>query len=154
MTIYFEDLEIGAIEGFGRYEVTREQVIEFASKFDPQPFHLDDDAAAKSLFGKIAASGWHTAGMAMRMVVDHWKATGVAETSLGGAGMDEVRWPHPVYPGDILRCEIELLEKIPSRSKPFMGILKSRWNVYNQNDVLVMTMISTGLIRTRSAENG
>lgn len=154
MAVYFDDLVVGAVERFGRYEVTHDEVIEFAGKFDPQPFHLDDDAAAESLFGKIAASGWHTAAMTMRMMVDHWTQSGIAENSLGGAGMDELRWPHPVYPGDVLRCEIELLEKTASRSKPFMGILKSRWNVYNQDDVLVMTTVSTGFFRRKTDEQG
>lgn len=153
MALYFEDLEVGTVQRFGRYEVTREEIIEFASKYDPQYFHLDEEAAADGLFGRLAASGWHTGAMALRMVVDHWKVTGMAETSLGGAGMDEVRWLSPVYPGDVLQCEIELFEKIPSRSKPFMGIIKSQWNVYNQDDVLVMSMILTGIVRTRPAEN-
>jgi acyl dehydratase len=151
MRLAFEDLEIGSTERFGRYEVTREEVIEFASKYDPQAFHLDDEAAAKSLFGRLAASGWHTAAMAMRMMVDHWKETGMAESSMGGAGMEELRWPRPVYPGDVLRCETELLEKIPSRSRPEMGIVKSRWAVFNQNDEVVMTLLSTGLFRRRPA---
>lgn len=154
MAVYFDDLVVGSVERFGHYEVTREEVIEFASNYDPQPFHLDDDAAANSLFGKIAASGWHTAAMTMRMMVDHWKQQGMAESSLGGAGMEELRWPHPVYPGDVLRCEVELLEKTPSRSKPFMGILKSRWKVYNQQDVLVLSMVSTGFFRRKTGEQG
>jgi acyl dehydratase len=152
MALYFDDLEVGSIERFGRYEVLREEVIAFATQYDPQPFHLDDAAAAaSSIFGRLAASGWHTAAMAMRMIVDHWKISGRAETSLGGAGMDGLRWACPVYPGDVLRCEIELLEKIPSRSKPSMGIIKSRWNVYNQDDVLVMTLISTGMMKRKPA---
>tara|TARA_R110000782_G_scaffold48551_1_gene106186 strand:+ start:28197 stop:28622 length:426 start_codon:yes stop_codon:yes gene_type:complete len=140
-------MQIGAVERFGRYEVTREEVIDFASKYDPQPFHLDDEAAASSIFGRVAASGWHTASMAMRMMVDHWTAAGLAEISLGGLGMDELRWPRPVYPGDVLRCEQELLEKIESRSRPEMGITKSRWTVYNQNDEVVMTVVATGMFR-------
>lgn len=154
MTVYFEDLEIGATERFGRYEVTREEVIAFASRYDPQDFHLDDAAAAESIFGKIPASGWHTCGMAMNMVVSHWKKTGTADASMGGLGMDEVRWPHPVYPGDVLRCEIEVLDKRPSASRPEMGIIKSRWSVFNQNDTLVMTLISNSIWRTRAGKSG
>ncbi|MBP6029913.1 MAG: MaoC family dehydratase [Sphingobium sp.] len=150
MTLFFEDLEIGATDSFGRYEVTREEVIAFASSYDPQPFHLDDAAAAKSIFGRIAASGWHTCSMAMRMIVDHWKQNGWAEASMGGLGMDEMRWPKPVYPGDILRCEIELLGKRASASRPEMGIVTSRWNVFNQNDELVLTLISNGIWKTRA----
>lgn len=150
MALYFEDLEVGAADRFGRYEVTREEVIAFASRYDPQDFHLDDEAAAASVFGKVAASGWHTCSMAMRMIVDYWKETGNSKASMGGLGMDELRWPRPVYPGDVLRCETEIIEKRASLSKPEMGIIKSRWNVYNQNDELVMTMISNGIWRTRA----
>ena len=153
MPIYFEDLVVGRIDRFGRYEVAREEIIEFASRYDPQPFHLDDDAAAMSVFGKVAASGWHTAGMAMRLIVDHWKTCGLAETSMGGLGMDELRWPRPVYPGDVLRCEIELLEKIESRSRPEMGIVKSRWQAYNQDDTLVFTALTTGIFRRRPTQD-
>lgn len=151
MAVYFEDIAVGSSEAFGRYEVTRADVVDFASRFDPQAFHLDDDAAADSLFGKIAASGWHTCAMAMRMMVDHWKQTGFAEASLGGAGMDELRWPRPVYPGDVLRAQIEVLEKRASRSRPEMGLVKSRWTIFNQNDEIVLTLITTGMVRTRPA---
>ena len=146
----FEDMQVGATERFGCYEVTREEGIDFASKYDPQSFHLDDEAAANGLFGRLAASGWHTASMAMRMMVDHWKAVGLAEISLGGLGMDELLWPRPVYPGDVLKCELELLEKVESRSRPELGITKSRWTVYNQNDEVVMTLIATGMFRRQT----
>ncbi len=152
MTRYFDDLEIGATERFGRYEVTREEVIEFASKYDPQLFHLEDEAASKSIFGKIAASGWHTCGMMMRMQVDHWKETGFDKASLGGAGMDELRWTKPVYPGDTLSCEVTLIEKIASKSKPDRGFIKSHWKVINQDNDVVLTLTATGIIRRRPAE--
>lgn len=149
MTLYFEDLEVGAVERFGRYEVTREEVIEFASRYDPQAFHLDDEAASHSIFGKLAASGWHTCSMMMRMLVDRWKEIGMDKSSLGGAGMDELRWVHPVYPGDILSCEITLIEKTPSRSKPDRGFTRSSWKVFNQDGVLVLSLIATGIILRR-----
>lgn len=148
--LYFEDMEIGMIDRFGRYEVTREEVLDFASKYDPQDFHLDDEAASHSIFGKIAASGWHTCSMAMRMIVNRWKETGIAESSIGGLGMDELRWAKPVYPGDVLHCEVEVLEKRLSASRPEMGIVKSRWSVYNQNGTLVLSLISSGIWRTRA----
>lgn len=154
MTLYFEDIAIGSIERFGRYEVTREEVMEFASRYDPQDFHLNDEAAAASVFGRIPASGWHTCGMAMNMMVTHWKENGLADASMGGLGMDELRWPRPVYPGDILRCEVEVLDKRASASRPEMGIIKSRWSVFNQDDVLVMTLISNGIWRTRAGKPG
>lgn len=145
--IYFEDLVVGAERSFGRYEVTREEVIEFASKYDPQPFHLSDEAAAKTHFGRIAASGWHTAAMTMaviaRAVVDEEQA------GLGSPGIDELRWLKPVYPGDTLHVRGEILEKTPSRSKPDMGSFRTRTTVTNQDGVPVMTFVSIVLIRRR-----
>ncbi len=148
--LYFEDIEPGTKSAFGRYEVTREEVIEFASKYDPQPFHLDDDAAAQTYFGKLSASGWHTGSMVMRMLVENLKAN--KQASLGSPGIDELRWLKPVYPGDVLRCETEIVDKTPSRSRPEMGSFRSKLTVFNQNDELVMTMKSIGLIRRRPAE--
>jgi len=144
---YFEDIEVGTISRFGSYRVDRDEVIEFASKYDPQPFHLSDEAAAKTHFGRIAASGWHTCGMAMRMVVDNMAVQDHA--SLGGVGIDEIRWVKPVYPGDVLRCESELIEKKQSRSRPEMATMRARMTVFNQHDEPVMTYISIGLIATR-----
>lgn len=149
MTLYFDDLVIGTIERFGRYEITREEVIEFASRYDPQPFHLSDEAGAASLFGRLAASGWQTAAITMRLVVDHWEATGLNKASLGGIGTDELRWLKPVYPGDILSVQLELLEKTPSRSKPDRGIIRTRWTTLNQHDEPVMMQLSIGMMQRR-----
>ncbi len=149
---YFEDIEIGATSRFGRYAVTREEVVEFATRYDPQPFHLDDDAAAKTYFGRIAASGWHVCAMTMRMLVEHMHEE--ARAGLGSPGVDEVRWRRPVYPGDTLRVETEILDKTPSRSRPEMGSYRTRVTVYNQDDVAVMSFTSIGLIRTRSGGSG
>jgi acyl dehydratase len=143
--LYFEDIEPGTRAAFGRYEVTREDVIEFAAKYDPQPFHLSDEEAAKTHFGKIAASGWHTTAMMMRMLVDNMSA--IQQAGLGSPGLDEVRWLTPVYPGDILRVETEVLDKRPSRSRTDMGSFRSKATVFNQDDVAVMTVISIGLVR-------
>jgi acyl dehydratase len=148
--LYFEDIIVGSTSSFGHYEVTREEVIDFASKYDPQPFHLDDDAAAQTYFGRLSASGWHTCAMTMRMLVDHMKKH--AQASLGSPGIDELRWLKPVYPGDILRVEGEVLSKRRSKSRPEMGSFVGRNTVYNQDDVAVMTMVSTGLIRVRHPE--
>jgi acyl dehydratase len=147
---YFEDLVVGTKASFGRYDVTREEVIDFASRYDPQPFHLSDEAAAQTYFGRLSASGWHTAAMAMRMAVEHMKDQRSA--GLGSPGIDELRWLKPVYPGDVLRCETELLDKRVSRSRPDMGITKGRTIVFNQNDEAVMTFVANGLIRTRPQE--
>lgn len=144
---YFEDLVVGSKASFGRYEVTREEVIEYASKYDPQPFHLDDEAAAKTHFGRISASGWHTCAMTMAMLVQNLKDH--KQAGLGSPGLDELRWLKPIYPGDVLRVESELLEKTRSRSRPEMGSFKSIISVFNQDDVKVMTFRSIGLIAVR-----
>lgn len=143
---YFEDLEVGARQSFGSYQVTREEVIDFASRYDPQPFHLSDEAAAATHFGRLSASGWHTCAMVMAMLVDNLKRN--RQAGLGSPGIDELRWLKPVYPGDTLRCESEVIEKRRSASRPEMGIFKSRLTVFNQDDVAVMSMISNGLIAT------
>jgi acyl dehydratase len=144
---YFEDIEIGTKSSFGSYTVTREEVLEFAAKYDPQPFHLDDEAAAKTHFGRLSASGWHTCAMVMVMVVENMKVN--RQAGLGSPGVDELRWLKPVYPGDTLRCEVELFEKTPSRSRPEMGSFRSRLSVFNQHHEKVMSFISIGLIQTR-----
>lgn len=144
---YFEDIAIGATARFGAYEVTREEVMDFARKYDPQPFHLDDEAAAKTHFERLSASGWHTCAMVMSMVVANLATN--RQAGLGSPGIDELRWLKPVYPGDTLNCETEVLEKRVSASRPEMGLFKSRMTVRNQHDVAVMTMVSNGMIATR-----
>ncbi len=146
--LYFEDIVVGHKTSFGRYDVTREEVIEFAGKYDPQPFHLDDAAAAQTYFGRLSASGWHTCAMTMRMLVENMKAN--EQAGLGSPGVDELRWLKPVYPGDTLRVEGEILSKRQSQSKPEMGSFISRNTIFNQHDEPVMTMVSTGLIRVRN----
>jgi acyl dehydratase len=144
---YFEDLEVGAETYFGSYDVTREEILEFARKYDPQPFHLSDEEAAKTHFGRIAASGWHTCAMTMavvaRRVVDQEQA------GLGSPGIDELRWRRPVYPGDTLHVRGKIVEKRPSRSKPQIGSFRSEMTVINQDDQAVMTFTSIVLIRRR-----
>ena len=147
---FYEDLNVGETRQYGNYQVTREEVIDFASKFDPQPFHLDDEAAAKTHFGRLAASGWHTTAMMMRMNVDNWAED--QQASLGSPGIDELRWIKPVFPGDTLRCETTLLEKRRSKSRRDMGLLKSRTELYNQNDEIVMTLIANGLVKVRNPD--
>lgn len=145
--IHYEDIEVGRKQGFGRYEVTREEVIDYAAKYDPQPFHLSDEAAAATYFGRLSASGWHTCAMTMRMLVDNMSE--VEQAGLGSPGIDNLRWIKPVYPGDVLRCETEIIEKRRSRSRPDMGLFKSRSRTINQDGDVVMEMISNGLIRVR-----
>jgi len=145
--IYFEDLELGAETYYGSYEVTREEVLEFAHKYDPQPFHLSDEEAAKTHFGRIAASGWHTAAMTMaviaRYVVEHEQA------GLGSPGIDDLRWKRPVYPGDTLHVRGTIVEKTPSRSRAEMGSFRTDTVVTNQDDQPVMSFTSIVLIRRR-----
>ncbi len=148
--IYFEDLQVGAETCFGSYDVTREEVLDFARKYDPQPFHLSDEEAAKTHFGRLAASGWHTCAMTMaviaRSVVDDQQA------GIGSPGVDELRWLKPVYPGDTLHVRGRILDKTPSRSKPEIGSFRTETTVTNQDDVPVMRFTSIVLIRRRPAD--
>jgi len=148
--IYYEDLEVGSTSKFGRYDVTREEVMEFARKYDPQPFHLDDEAAAQTHFGRLSASGWHTCAMMMAMLVENMKTT--RQAGLGSPGMDNLRWVKPVYPGDTLRIETTIIEKRRSKNRPDMGLFKSDVVIFNQNDEPVMTLRSNGLIKVRNPE--
>jgi acyl dehydratase len=150
--IYFEDLEVGTRRRFGERLVSRDEVIAFARDYDPQPFHLSDEAAAATHFGRLSASGWHSCAMTMAMLVADMQARG--EAGLGSPGIDELRWPRPVFPGDTLSVEAELLEKRRSASRPEMGIYKSRIATLNQHGEPVVTFVSTVLIATRSPADG
>jgi len=145
--IYFEDLVLNVDRDFGSYEVSREEVIEFARKYDPQPFHLSDEAAAKTHFGRLAASGWHTAAMTMAVIAR--KVVNEEQAGLGSPGIDELRWKKPVYPGDTLHVSGRIIEKTPSRSRPEMGSFRTLTTVTNQNREEVMTFQSIVLIRRR-----
>jgi acyl dehydratase len=133
---YFEDYEVGQSREYGGYHVTEAEIIEFASKYDPQWFHTDPERAKSSIYGGLIASGWHTTAMLMRMNVDG--NVGQA-ASLGSPGVDEVRWLKPVRPGDTLRVRSTVTELAPSRSKPDRGVVKSFTEVLNQNGEVVMT---------------
>ena len=151
--IYFEDIEVGKETRFGSYEVTREEVLEFARKYDPQPFHLSDEEAAKTHFKRLAASGWHTCAMVMAVTVDYFmNGRGEPQAGLGSPGIDELRWLKPVYPGDTLHVRGEVLDKTPSRSKPDLGSFRTKTTVTNQDDVPVLTFTSIVLIRRKPAE--
>ena len=143
---YLEDLHVGDRFESDTYEVTEEGIVEFADKFDPQPFHLDLDAATRSVFRGLAASGWHTAAMSMKLFV-----TGGVQLAGGsiGLGVDELRWPHPVRPGDTLRLQTEIMEVRPSRSKPDRGIIRIRNVTTNQNGKVVQTFLASVLVRRR-----
>ena len=145
--IYWEDLEIGSETEFGTYQVTREEVLEFAHKYDPQPFHISDQAAAKTHFGRIAASGWHTAAMTMRVIVDALSRE--PQAGLGSPGVDELRWLKPVYPGDTLTMRGRIVDKTPSRSKAELGTIRTQTTVTNQDGIDVMRFTSIVLMRRR-----
>ena len=145
---YFEDLAPGTVLEFGDAEMTAQAITEFARQFDPQPFHLDREAAKSSLFGGLCASGWHTASVMMRLWVDNYLSP---EASLGSPGVDELRWHRPVFPGDRLRCRVEVLDATPSRSKPFMGTVRSKCQVLNQNSDVVMSLNGIGFFRRKPA---
>lgn len=145
--IYFEDLEIGAEAYYGSYEVTREEVLEFARKYDPQPFHLSDEEAAKTHFGRLSASGWHTCAMTMAVIARY--VVKDEQAGLGSPGVDELRWLKPVYPGDTLHVRGKIVDKRPSRSKPEIGSFWTQTIVTNQDDVPVMRFTSIVLIRRR-----
>ena len=148
--IYFEDLKVGAETEFGSYDVTREEVLEFARKYDPQPFHLSDEEAAKTHFGRIAASGWHTCAMMMAVLARHSVAH--EHAGLGSPGIDELRWKKPVYPGDTLHVHGRIIDTTPSRSRPEMGSFRTLTTVTNQHGDVVMSLISIVLIRRRGTD--
>lgn len=149
-TLYFEDIAIGDSISFGPITLSREESIAFAAEYDAQPFHLSDEAAARTHFGSLAASGWHTTALFMKMfVAEIQKNPGQQAASLGAIGIDELRWLRPVRPGDTLRGSSEVVEKTPSRSRPEMGIVRNKVTLLNQNDERVLTMIPITMWRTR-----
>jgi acyl dehydratase len=147
--IYFDDVSVGDRASFGRYEVTREEVLDFARRYDPQPFHLSDEAAAQTHFGRLAASGWHTCSMTMAMFVDYMQQH--PQASLGAAGTDELRWLRPVFPSDVLRVETEVLEVRASKSRPEMGSIRTQMTTFNQDDQPVLRFIAIALLGRRPA---
>jgi acyl dehydratase len=141
---YFEDFRVGPTFAFGHYEVTNEEILEFAREFDPQPQHLDEDAARHSILGSLSASGWQTCAIAMRIAVD--EIFNKAEAR-GGAGVEDCRWLKPVKPGDILRMEVEVLETTPHPRRP-VGFVRMRWDVFNQREK-VASILNTPLFAKR-----
>jgi acyl dehydratase len=143
---YLEDLHVGDRFVSGSYEVTEEAINDFAGEFDPQPFHLDREAAKKSIFGGLVASGWHTAAITMRLLV-------TSDLNLAGGaiglGVDELRFPKPVQPGDILQLELEVVDVQPSKSKPDRGTARLRYVTRNQNGEVVFTQTATVLVPKR-----
>ena len=135
--IAWEDFVEGAVDSYGPHLVTRKEIIAFAAQFDPQPMHLDEEAAKDTLLGGLAASGWHTCAIVMRMMAD-WFV--VNSTGMGSPGIEEVKWLKPVRPGDRLTLHRTILEKRASKSRPDMGLVKIAFELLNQAGVPVMTM--------------
>ncbi|WP_233800934.1 MaoC family dehydratase [Paraburkholderia sp. HP33-1] len=146
-TLYFDDLKVGDTSITGTYEVSAAAIRRFAGEFDPQPFHLDDEAARHSMFGGLAASGWHTAAITMRLLVSEGPklANGVL-----GAGC-ELEWTMPTRPGDVLHVESEVVELIPSRSRPDRGTLALRSKTINQHGQIVQDMTAKLIVARRPA---
>lgn len=143
---YLEDYAVGQRYGSRRLTVDAGQIKTFASQFDPQPFHLDADAASDTVFQGLAASGWHTAALSMRLLVEgELKPMG----GIIGLGFEEFRWPKPVRPGDELRVESEILEVRPSKSRPDQGLIKVRTTTLNQRDEAVQVNVGTLLVPRR-----
>jgi len=144
--VYFEDISVGDKISAGSKLVTREEIIDFAQKYDPQFFHIDCEAAEKSMYGGIIASGWHTGGMLMRMMVDSMVNN---RAGLGSPGFDDLRWILPVRPGDVLRFESTVIEARKSASRPNMGIVRAQVYLFNQNDEKVLSVKTIGMMLAR-----
>ena len=143
---YFEDYVPGSVFEYGTVTVNQADVIEFAQRCDPQPFHIDPAAAARGPFGGLIASGWHTASLVMRLVVDHYLSS---VAGLGSPGVEELRWTRPVRPGDSLRVRVSVLDARRSRSKPDRGIVRSHIEVLNQAGDVVMSLKALNILRCR-----
>lgn len=143
---YWEDFNAGERQQLGSFSLSKEEIIEFAAKYDPQPFHLDDEAAKDSLFGGLVASGWHTCCMTMRLMVDSYLGEAA---SLGAPGLDELRWLRPVRPDTKLTAHRVCLETRPSKSRADVGLVKHRFEVVDEAGELVMTMVGMGMFRRR-----
>lgn len=148
---WFEDFQPGDVAEFGDYPITEADIIAFAERYDPQSFHTDPDAAKHSPYGGLIASGWQTASVMMRLMVEHFIPP---NASLGSPGVDELRWPKPVRPGDRLRVRITVQEVVPSRSKPDRGVVRSFTEVLNQHGEAVMTTRGMVMYRRRPGQSG
>ena len=146
-TRYWEDFKVGEVEQIGGKRVDREEVIAFAEQYDPQPFHIDEASAKKSMYGGLIASGWHTCAMVMRMMCDAYL---VQSASVGSPGIDNLKWLKPVRPGDTINARRTTLETRVSKSKPDIGIVSNLWEVFNQDGEMVMSMQGYGMFRLRN----
>jgi acyl dehydratase len=147
---YFEDFEVGSSIEVGSFSFSDEEIIDFARQFDPQPFHVDREAAAKSMYGGLIASGWHTCSMMMRLMYDNFLHDAA---SLGSPGVDELRWLKPVRAGDTLTVTFVVLEARPSSSKPDRGVVSSEWRAVNQRGELAVSVKGMGMFLRRPAQS-
>jgi acyl dehydratase len=146
---YFEDYVPGFTVDCGSFSITEAEIIAFAKEYDPQPFHTDPVGAADGPFGGVIASGWHTISLTMRQLVDHWVSP---ESSLGAAGVDEIRWPKPVRPGDTLHVRASVLDARRSKSKPDRGIIRSLCEVTDSGGATVLRLIAINFVLARDPE--
>ena len=144
---YWEDLPVDTTIDLGSLTVDREEVLEFAGKYDPQPFHLSDEAAAQSMFGRLAASGWHTCAMVMGLMTRNFL---LQSSSLGSPGLEKLKWLRPVYPGDTLTVRQRIVESRPMASRPDVGLVRSVWEAFNQDGEQVLMMDGYGMFRRRT----
>jgi acyl dehydratase len=145
--LFFEDYVTGHVHEFGSIAVTEQEIVEFGRRYDPQPFHTDPVAARQTQFGGVIASGWQTAGLMMRMVVDHYLSH---VASLASPGVDELRWPMPVRPGDTLSVRATVLETRASTSKPDRGLVRTLFEVLNQRGEVVMSLKAMNMLKRRA----
>jgi len=148
---YFEDYVAGSVHESGTVSVSEDEIVDFASRFDPQFFHTDPEAAREGPFGGLIASGWHTTSLMMRLFAEHYLSS---VASLGSPGIDELRWLAPVRPGDRLRLRLTVLDTRRSRSDPRRGIVRTLAEMFNQDDVPVLRLTAVNLLRTRDAAGG
>jgi acyl dehydratase len=149
--LFLEDLTVGQTFGSGRLRIEAESIKRFAAEFDPQPFHLEEQAARETIFGGLAASGWHTAALTMRLLVEsEFKPAG----GIVGASFDDLRWPRPVRPGDELRVESEVMEIRASKSRPDKGVVKVRTTTLNQNNEPVQVLVGNLIMLRKPASSG
>ena len=146
ITYFWEDMAVGQVRDLGTISPSREDIIAFASQFDPQPFHLDDAAGAASVFGGLCASGWHTCSMAMRLMVTNFLQQ---TSSLGSPGLENIQWKKPVYPNDTLRLQTTVLETKPMGRSPDVGMTRNLWEMFNQHGDKVLHMEGWGMFRRR-----
>jgi acyl dehydratase len=144
--LYFEDYAVGDTRELGKRVITEDEIIAFAKMYDPQPFHIDKEAATKSIFGGLVSSGWMTCAVMMRMLVDTMSSK---SAFLGSPGVDQIRWLKPVYPGDELTVVLRVLETRASSSKPDRGVVKTQWEATNQKGELVCTVQGMGMYGRR-----